>query len=114
MLKRGRVARRAVFGASVMILTAAAWWSATTYRASATGEIRTLSIYNIHTKETITVTFKRDGKYDEAALARLNTFMRDWRLNKDTKTDPELIAHIWLLHQALGSEVPVHLLCGYR
>ena len=114
MLKRGSVARRAVFGASVMILTAAAWWSATTYRASATGETRTLSMYNIHTKETITVTFKRDGKYDEAALARLNTFMRDWRVNKETKMDPELIDHIWILHKELGSQVPVHLICGYR
>jgi len=114
MLNRGSVAGRAVFGASVMILTAAAWWSATTYHASATGEIRTLSIYNIHTKETITVTFKRDGKYDEAALARLNTFMRDWRANKETKMDPELIDHIWILHKELGSTVPVHLICGYR
>ena len=111
MLKRGSVVRRAVYGASVMILTAAAWWSATTYGASATGETRTLSIYNIHTKETITVTYKRDGKYDDAALARLNTFMRDWRANKETKMDPELIDHIWILHKELGSQRtrPSHL-----
>ena len=111
---RGSVARRAVVGASVMILTAAAWWSATTYRANALGETRTLSIFNIHTKETITVTFKRDGKYDDDALARLNTFMRDWRVNKETKMDPVLIDHIWTLHKELGSTVPVHLICGYR
>jgi uncharacterized protein YcbK (DUF882 family) len=114
MLKRGSAARRAVLGASVVILTAAAWWSATTYRASATGETRTLSIYNIHTKETITVTYKRDGKFDDSALSRLNTFMRDWRANKETKMDPELIDHIWTLHKELGSQVPVHLICGYR
>ncbi len=114
MLKRGTVARRVVFGASVMILTAAAWWTATTYRASALGETRTLSMYNIHTKETITVTYKRDGKYDEEALARLNAFMRDWRANQETKMDPELIDHIWILHKELGSQVPVHLICGYR
>ncbi len=111
---RGSVARRAVVGASVVLLTAAAWWSATTYRASALGETRTLSIFNIHTKETITVTFKRDGKYDEDALTRLNTFMRDWRANKETKMDPVLIDHIWTLHKELGSTVPVHLICGYR
>jgi uncharacterized protein YcbK (DUF882 family) len=116
MLKRGSASRRAVLGASVMILTAVAWWSATTYHASATadGATRTLTIYNIHTKETITVTYKRDGKYDETALARLNTFMRDWRADKETKMDPELIDHIWILHKELGSEVPVHLICGYR
>ena len=51
----------------------------------ALGETRTLSMYNIHTKETVTVTFKRDGKYDEAALKQLDTFMRDWRAKKETK-----------------------------
>jgi uncharacterized protein YcbK (DUF882 family) len=111
---RGSVARRAVLGAGLVLLTAAGWWSATTYGASATGETRTLSIFNIHTKETITVTFKRDGKYDEAALKRLNTFMRDWRANKETTMDPELIDHIWILHKELGSQVPIHLICGYR
>ncbi len=111
---RGSVARRAVVGASVVLLTAAAWWSATTYGANALGETRTLSIFNIHTKETITVTFKRDGKYDQDALTRLNTFMRDWRANKETKMDPVLIDHIWTLHKELGSTVPVHLICGYR
>ncbi len=45
---------------------------------------------------------------------RLNTFMRDWRANKETKMDPELIDHIWILHKELGSIVPVHLICGYR
>jgi len=111
---RGSVARRAVLGAGLVLLTAAGWWSAATYRAGATGETRTLSIYNIHTKETITVTYKRDGKYDDAALKRLNTFMRDWRVDKETTMDPELIDHIWILHKELDSQVPVHLICGYR
>ena len=111
---RGSVARRAMLGAGLVLLTATAWWSATAYRASALGETRILSIFNIHTKETITVTFKKDGKYDEDALKRLNTFMRDWRAEKETKMDPELIDHIWMLHQQLGSKVPVHLICGYR
>ena len=65
---RGSVARRAVLGASLVLLSAAAWCTATAYRAAALGETRTLSMYNIHTKETLTVTFKRDGKYDDAAL----------------------------------------------
>ncbi len=111
---RGSVARRAMLGAGLVLLTATAWWSATAYRASALGETRTLIMFNIHTKETITVTFKKDGKYDEDALKRLSTFMRDWRAEKETKMDPELIDHIWMLHQQLGSNVPVHLICGYR
>ena len=80
----------------------------------ALGETRTLSLYNIHTKEDITVTFKRDGKYDDAALKQLNHFMRDWRADKEINMDPALIDLIWTLHKQLGSNVPVNLICGLR
>jgi uncharacterized protein YcbK (DUF882 family) len=102
-----------VLGAS-LVLISAAWCSATAYRASALGETRTLSLYEIHTKETLTVTFKRDGKYDQEALAKLNHFMRDWRRDVATKMDPALIDLIWTLHKQLGSKEPVHLISGYR
>jgi uncharacterized protein YcbK (DUF882 family) len=96
-------------------MVAATWFlEASTHRAAALGEARTLSLYNIHTKETLTVTFKRDGQYDSEALKQLNTFMRDWRRDEETKMDPELIDHIWTLHAQLGSKEPVHLICGYR
>ena len=71
-------------------------------------------MHNIHTKEDITVTFKRDGKYDDAALKQLNHFMRDWRADKETNMDPALIDLIWTLHKQLGSNVPVNLICGLR
>ena len=111
---RGSVARRAVLGASLVLFFALAWCSATAHRASALGETRTLSLYEIHTKETLTVTFKRDGKYDQAALKKLNTFMRDWRRDEETKMDPALIDLIWTLHKQLGSQQPIHLISAYR
>jgi uncharacterized protein YcbK (DUF882 family) len=111
---RGSVARRAVFGASLALIFAAAWCSATAYRASALGETRTLTLFNIHTKENLTVTFKRDGKYDQEALKQLNHFMRDWRADAETKMDPALIDLIWTLHKQLGSNEPVHLISAYR
>ncbi len=111
---RGSVARRAVLGASLVLLSAAAWCTATAYRAAALGETRTLSMYNIHTKETLTVTFKRDGKYDDAALKQLNTFMRDWRAKEETKMDPALIDLVWTLHKQLGSKKPIHLVSAFR
>src|SRR5271157_1759815 len=77
-------------------------------------EDRTISMYNIHTQDTITVTFKRNGKYVLEGLQELNHFMRDWRRNQETKMDPALIDTIWELHEQLGSKEPVHLVCGYR
>ncbi len=77
-------------------------------------EDRTISMYNIHTQDTITVTFKRNGKYVLEALQELNHFMRDWRQNREIRMDPALIDLIWELHEELGSKEPVHLICGYR
>lgn len=111
---RGSVARRAVFGASLALIFAAIWCSATAHRVSALGDTRTLSMFNIHTKESLTVTFKRDGKYDQDALKKLNHFMRDWRAEAETKMDPALIDLIWTLHEKLGSKEPIHLISGYR
>lgn len=78
------------------------------------GEERTLSIYNIHTKETVTVTYKKDGVFVPEAMKQLNRIMRDWRRDEATEMDPELIDLIWAIHQDLGSKEPVHLISGYR
>ena len=104
-----------MFGAGLAVtLAATLFWPAGFQNASASGEARTLSMFNIHTKEAITVTFKKDGRYDQEALKQLNHFMRDWRKDQQRDMDPELIDLIWTLHQQLGSQVPVKLICGYR
>lgn len=108
---RGSSACRAVFGAGLML---GALGAGMTSGASALGETRTLSLYEIHTKESITVTYMRDGKYDEEALKKLNHFMRDWRADKETHMDPSVIDLVWTLHEELGSKEPVHLISGYR
>ena len=77
-------------------------------------DTRTLSLYEIHTKEHLTVTYKRDGKYDEEGLKKLNHFMRDWRSDESREMDRELIDLIWTLHAQLGSQEPIHLISGYR
>lgn len=95
-----------------LVLACAAFLLSTASPSSA--EDRTISMYNIHTKDTITVTFKRNGKYVPEALQALNHFMRDWRRNLEIRMDPALIDLIWELHEELGSKEPVHLICGYR
>lgn len=75
---------------------------------------RVISIYNIHNKETVTVTYKRNGAYQPKALKKLNWVMRDWRQNESTRMDPKLIDIIWEMHTELGSRKPVHLISGYR
>jgi len=81
---------------------------------AAFGSTRTISLYHIHTKETITITYKKDGKYVPEALKKLNWFLRDWRENKATEMDPKTIDLLWEMHTELGSKEPIHIICGYR
>lgn len=75
---------------------------------------RRIALYNIHTKDTIDIVFKRDGKYIPDALKKLNWFLRDWRENKPTKMDPALIDLLWEIRTELGTRVPTHVICGFR
>ena len=63
--------------------------------AVAEGETRTISMHHIHTGEDITITYKRDGRYDDAALKKLDWFLRDWRRSEATDMDPRLIDLVW-------------------
>ncbi|MEO1265880.1 MAG: YcbK family protein, partial [Pseudomonadota bacterium] len=83
----------------------------------ATGAVaseRVISLYNIHTKDNITVVFKRGGRYDQAALKRLNWFLRDWRQGTQTKIDPKLFDLLSDIHTELGSQRPIHVISGFR
>lgn len=79
-----------------------------------TDNARTISFYNIHTKEKLTVTYMRDGKHDPEAMKKISWMMRDWRRDEATTMDAELIDLIWEVHTELGSKEPIHLISGYR
>ncbi len=82
--------------------------------AIAEGDTRTITMHHMHTSEDITITFKRDGRYDEAALEKLNWFLRDWRKQQETKMDPHLIDLVWEVQREAGSKEPIWVVCGYR
>jgi uncharacterized protein YcbK (DUF882 family) len=82
--------------------------------AVAEGDTRTLSFHHAHTGEDITVTFKRNGRYDQAALAQLNWFMRDWRKEAQVEMNPELFDILWETYREVGGQQPIQVICGYR
>jgi len=63
--------------------------------AVAEGDTRTISFHHLHTGEDITITYKREGRYDDAALKKLDWFMRDWRREESTHMDPHLFDLLW-------------------
>jgi uncharacterized protein YcbK (DUF882 family) len=82
--------------------------------AVAEGDTRTITMRHIHTGEDITITYKRDGRYDDAALAKLNWFLRDWRRGEQTNMDPRLVDLVWEVQRESGSKEPIQVVCGYR
>ncbi|MGB7693197.1 MAG: DUF882 domain-containing protein [Pseudolabrys sp.] len=82
--------------------------------ASAEGDTRTLSFHHVHTGEDMTITYKRNGRYDDDALKKLDWFMRDWRKEKTTRMDPHLFDLLWEAYREVGATQPIDVVCGYR
>jgi len=82
--------------------------------AIAEGDTRTITMHHLHTNEDITITYKRNGLYDEAALEKLNWFLRDWRKSQETKMDPHLIDLVWEVQREANTSQPIQVVCGYR
>ena len=82
--------------------------------AVAEGDTRTITMHHMHTGEDITITYKREGRYDEAALKKLDWFLRDWRRGEATSMDPRLIDLVWEVQRETGSNAPIEVVCGYR
>lgn len=100
--------------AIVGTLALGAWSFAGTSPSVAGGETRTISLYHIHTKESLTITYMKDGRYIPSAMNKINYLLRDWRRNEPITIDPRTLDLLYELHADLGSTQPIHIVCGYR
>jgi uncharacterized protein YcbK (DUF882 family) len=75
---------------------------------------RTISLYNIHTEETLTIQYMKAGKHIPEAMEKINWILRDFRKNETTRMDPDLIDLLWEVHNELGSAQPIHIISAYR
>ena len=82
--------------------------------ATALNETRTLSFHHTHSDEDLTVTFKRDGRYDEEALKQLNHFLRDWRSQDQTTMDRRLFDILWEVYRDVDGKKPIQIISSYR
>ncbi|MDA9508134.1 ATP-binding protein [Bradyrhizobium sp. CCBAU 11386] len=96
--------------AAVLLLAAAG----SVHNAAALNETKTLSFHHTHSGEDLTVTFKRDGRYDEAALKQLNHFLRDWRTQDETVMDRHLFDILWEVYRDVDAKQPIQIISSYR
>ena len=98
-------------GLAAVLLFAAA---GSVHNAAALNETKTLSFHHTHSGEDLTVTFKRDGRYDEAALKQLNHFLRDWRSQDETVMDRHLFDILWEVYRDVDGKQPIQIISAYR
>jgi uncharacterized protein YcbK (DUF882 family) len=79
-----------------------------------TREERVLSFFNTHTSERLTLPYFADGGYLGGALARLETFLRDFRTGQEHPMDPKLFDLLHELRQATRAKGPFQVISGYR
>ena len=82
--------------------------------ATALSETRTLSFHHTHSDEDLTVTFKRNGRYDEDALKQINHFLRDWRSQDQTTMDRHLFDILWEVYRDVDGKQPIQIISAYR
>lgn len=88
--------------------------SNSTQTVVANGDTRTLPMLHKHTGEQILITFKRNGRYDQDALNKLNWFLRDWRRDEPTRMDPHLFDIVWEVYRSVGAQSQIHVVSAYR
>ncbi len=112
-IRPGKQARR-IAAAYVATILSSLYASSSTETAEANGDARTLYLYHSHTGESIQATFRVNGSYDQAVLAQLNHFLRDWRNDDETHMDPRLFDVIWEVYRTAGATQPIVVYSAYR
>ncbi len=75
---------------------------------------RSLSIYNLHTKEYFNSVYWYNGRYISESLKTINFLFRDHYNGRVRSINPDLLDLLYVLHKKLGSTEPFHLISGYR
>ena len=75
---------------------------------------RTLSFYNTHTRERLTVTYKNGDTYIPEAMKKISNILRDHRTGDIHPIDPQLMDFLYDLLTAVDNHGEVHIISGYR
>ena len=111
-LRRTVFARGAAFCGTA--LAAFAVGTSGTQDAVANGDTRTIHVLHEHTRESGSITFKRNGYYDQSALEKLNWLLRDWRTDERVRMEPRLFDIVWEVYRSVGASEPIHVVSAYR
>ena len=79
----GETIAKAPLGVLTCLIIGPALAAGTLAAAANATRDRTLSLYNIHTKETLTIQYMKGGKRLPDAMQKINWMLRDWRKRRN-------------------------------
>src|ERR1700677_4028907 len=75
----------------------------------------TLSLYNTHTNERMSIVYRHGDSYVSSALSKLDYFLRDHNTNEVRHFDPHLYDILADLTASVGRpNGEIDIVCGYR
>ena len=77
-------------------------------------EHRVLSLYNIHTGETLKTCYRVNGKLIRRAVKRISYIMRDHRTEEIKPVDPNLLDQLHRIALTIQPSSPFNIISGYR
>lgn len=75
---------------------------------------RTLSFYNTHNGEHLSIVYKRGDAFLPVALDNIKHILRDPLTGQEDAIDPALLDFLYDLLQEVGYRGEVHVVCGFR
>jgi len=74
-----------------------------------------LSLYNVHTSERLTVTYRTPGnEYDPNALKDLNWLLRCHYTNQTINMDTSVLDYLNIVDNQFGGDNEIHIISGFR
>lgn len=104
--------RRMLAGAGALALGLAPMGNA--LARTARSEVRGLSLFNLHTSESVSIDYFANGAYIPQALRELDRFMRDPIDGSRHRMNPALYDLLNSIHGLMETPLPFHLISGYR
>ena len=75
---------------------------------------RSLSFYNTHNGDHLTVIYKRGSNYVQEGLDDIKHILRDPLNGEEVPIEPALLDFLYDLLHKVGFQGEVHIVCGYR
>ncbi|MGE4352350.1 MAG: DUF882 domain-containing protein [Bdellovibrionales bacterium] len=77
-------------------------------------KMKELTFYNLHTDEKLRVTYWKNGRFDPAALAKINHILRDFRTGDVYPMSANLMDLLHDLQTRLRTDSVIEIISGYR